>query len=83
MHRDYELNSVDYQHHKVLQGGRLRLPSRPKEGRLELLASDQSFGNDGAVNEDDRDPEVVEPVHFVISVDVGEHGVDAEVFEQA
>lgn len=57
-------------------------PSRAVQGCLERVPGDAAFGDDGGVNQHDGDAEVIEPVQFIVGVDIGELGVDAKASEE-
>jgi hypothetical protein len=47
----------------------------------QLIAPDPALGDDLAIDQHHRDPEVVQAVQFVLGVDVAQLGVDAEFLE--
>src|SRR6266571_1592669 len=65
------------------RSGGARTPSRPIREPLELSAGDLALGHDRVVDKDHGHAPVVEAEQMIVSVDVGQLRLDAELAEEA
>ena len=88
--RPYAPDSIDYREHYLLpRRPLLWSPNHPlpwlgrRQRFAQALPVDLAFSNHDAVDQDDRDTEVIEAIELVVGIDIEDVGVEVELLKEA